>query len=573
MGNKSEDTFFEEFRYTPKYDLYYKNGKQEFILADFFPEVKRIIEYDEGLSTNKKVLDVEIHVDGKDPILVKWEKKDYVGRELEKNLPHECTIIGPSKLVTQFIGRQSRTVKTDTVYTSTGWKRMPDGELVYLNGKNSICSKGLTDKYTVELDWPYEFYQVDATPKECFDHVMGGMKNAMPDAIRIPWLAYIHSGLLNEVFRATDDLVISFSYYFIGPTGFHKTTLATNTGLNSYGKFGIDKAPASFSDTVNDIEYKASRLTDCLYLNDDIRPNSSSEDKEERISRFMGEHVSRGRLNKDGTPQEQKKIYCTTVITAEAIGNNSPSTIARAVYQRIDASSLNGDAVEKLHDDAKYFNKFTQLYIQYIINNFDDICKRSKELLPKFRRISKEEGRHSRLPNSCSQLLFSYHTILSFLRSYEYITEEEMSEQLNLAWMILQDMIREQNKLIEDNKPTSICRKALRELISRNAVKLHELLEGGSGHYTANKNTYNVIGYHDSEYTYLLGSVIDQQMIRYCRDHDIPWKVKPADLWRQFEAEGLLTTDPDGKHAARQIFINETKMRLLHFSSNFLSDD
>jgi hypothetical protein len=181
------------------------------------------------------------------------------------------------------------------VYTRTGWRKMPDGNSVYVHGGGAIGARAVEGD-SVRLTPALKPFVLPPPPegKELHDAVLHSLSLVFlaPLHITLPGLAATYRSVL-----AASDLAI----FFVGRTGVFKTQYAALLQAHFGSGFDATTLPANWSSTENALEWLAHAAKDALLVVDDYAPYGSSkavqtmEAKAERLLRAQGNNSGRQR--------------------------------------------------------------------------------------------------------------------------------------------------------------------------------------------------------------------------------------------------------------------------------------
>lgn len=245
-----------------------KNGEGwvDTAIANFTPELVELTRRDNGFEVSDAVR-FRAFRNGQYEPTVEIQKSDILSNHPDQKFGIGCRIfIGRqnAQRLAEAMQMQCETANVKTIYAQTGFREI-DGELVYLNGDNSITKDGLSDAYSVELDPDlarcYRFLNCDITDRECYQVLMHILPQVAPDWVTVPCLAYCFLSPLSSILRGK-GMEPSFSFYIVGRTGSYKSSWA-KVLLSFFGKISYaEPAPISFLDTQNAIGRKLALISD-----------------------------------------------------------------------------------------------------------------------------------------------------------------------------------------------------------------------------------------------------------------------------------------------------------------------
>lgn len=559
------------------------NGVSKEPIANHAPMLRRIVRKQDGFSTTEQI---EFHARRnhtyEPPVCV--DKKTMIGNQPHVAFSPACRIYlgrGNVSHYSEFMAVQCEDADVETIYTHTGWTISETGERVYLNGTASITKDGLCQDYSVELDpdfQHFQFYPVAASPAECFQSVVHGLDKAVPGNVHIPLLAYVFMTPLNDMLRDKGKEPC-FSLYLIGKTGSYKSSISKLL-LCFFGNFSYaDTAPITFLDTQNAIGRKLAVGADLPLLLDDRRPTNNTSDKlryegiEKFVSSAIGDRATRGRLNADSTAKMSYVARSNLIVTAEeAFVNIGSSSIARSVSVELQPDTVNFAELQALQDVPEHFNKVMQLYIQWIIEHYDQINAASDGLVKEYREVFSKAG-HARLATAFSQLMFGYTMYLLFLKDHGQLSESDGNSMIATAKSVFLEMCDKQSKKVEDEKPTVLFIELLKEMLETKRVTVSDLRKVKTvGDDVINQPTIGKghIGYRDDDYYYLIPQEVYTQVYKFYGESGYTFPASKTSLWKMFMDEGKVS--PDASRIDKRKKINGKYTRYIWLRASVLDD-
>ena len=412
---------------------------------------------------------------------------------------------------------------------------------------------------------------------DCFNTVIHKFTDAAPNWVQIPLLAYVFMTPLNGMLRE-EGKEPCFSLYLIGKTGSYKSSISKLL-LCFFGGFSYaTPSPVTFLDSKNAIGRKLGVGADLPLLLDDRRPTNNSTDKqiyegtEKFVSSAIGDRAARGRLNADSSAKESYIAKSNLIVTAEeAFVNIGSSSIARSVSIELEPGSINFNGLLYLQDNPQHFNKVMQLYIQWVIKNWEQIKQSSDKLLKEYREVFSEAG-HARLATAFSQMLFGYHMFLCFAKDMDQITEDEAASMLEQAKTVFLEMCDKQSKKVESEKPTLLFIELLKEMLETKTVNLVDLRKSGQDGTTPIVST-RTIGYRDDDYIYLIPQQAYKQVVQFYSESGYTFPASKTSLWKMFRDEGKLLPDVNADRPDRRKKLNNKSNRYIWLNADVLDSE
>ena len=525
-------------------------------IANHAPMLKRIIRKQDGFTTTEEI-EFSARRKFKAELPVSVDKKTMISSQPQVMFSPACRIYlgrGNAARYSEFMQIQCEDAEVETIYSHTGWIVTEDGQRVFLNGEHSIDKNGMTSEYKVELDPDFKcfrFFDIDVADDICLSQVDKGLMEAVPDWVSIPLLAYSFMTPLNDMLRQKGKEPC-FSLYLIGKTGSYKSSISKLL-LCFFGSIGYaETAPVTFLDTQNAIGRKLAVGADLPLLLDDRRPTNNSADKlryegvEKYVSSAIGDRATRGRLNADSTAKVSYVAKSNLIITAEeAFVNIGSSSIARSVSIELQPDTVNFQKLQELQDIPGCFNKFMQLYIQWIINHYEKVNESSDSFLKTKREAFSRAG-HARLATAFSQLSFGYVMYLLFLKDKGIISESEMDERMKRAETVFLNMCEKQSKKVESEKPTTLFTDLLKEMLETKRVyvsDLRKVREVDDKTTSVPITGKSCIGYRDDDYIYLIPQVTYTQLYSFYGESGYTFPASKTSLWKMLIDEGKVVPE------------------------------
>lgn len=538
------NTFFRELRKDA-------SGYDDIPFMNFCPQLVQLLRRDDGFTVSEKILFSAFRGGQYEPP-VELEKRDMIGNQPHVKFSPGCRVFqgkGNCAKCGEMMSMQCEDAETKTVYTHTGWKII-DGQRVFLNGENSVTAGGLTDHYSVEL---------------------------APDWLIIPSLAYCFMSPLNGMLREL-GVEPSFSFYLIGKTGSFKSSWS-KVLLSFFGRLGYaETAPCTFLDTQNALGRKLALAADVPLLLDDRRPTSNAADKlryeglEKFASSAIGDRAARGRANVDGGLRESYVARSNLIVTAEeAFLNIGSSAVARSVSVELQPDSVSLAGLQELQARPEHLNKIMQLFIQWLIERWDDLRACVLGKLAEYRAIFADAG-HPRLATAFSQLMLGYAMYLAFLQDHGQIDKLEAVTMRTRAQAVFLEMCERQTEKVEGEKPTRLFVELLRELLETKQARLCDARPRTvAGITTGNEiSAPNTIGYEDDEFFYLIPRTAYSAVTAFYAKSGYTFPASPSALWKMFMDEGAIK--PDGKRPDRRHTFNGKSGRYIHLYRHALME-
>ena len=544
-----------------------KSGITTKKLCNFLPYIVSEVSVDDGAEVKTVLRLGGVHSSGR--VL---PEIDVTGAELGtfnwliERWGADC-VLEPERSVKEYvrhaIQQTAENAERIQIYHVTGWKLI-DNHWEYLlpnDGKHDVSLRGKLSRYEKADSWTVS----DLSSA----YFMTSYFPFAPDEITLPLLAFTFLTPLNE-FLHQANCEPKFVLCLLGRTGTRKSTLAA-LFLSFFGRFNSSDLPLSFRDTANSIMYNAFSLKDMLTCIDDFHPSSKKESGKltntaQLIMRGYGDRIGRGRLKSDSTPMESRPPQGNAIITAEQAPDIGESGTARYFCLELRDGMINLNNLSKFQREAERgtLRSCMLAYTEWIKERFlkDKDTARSfvNQLKTSFHNYRNEfifsrTHCHGRVPEIYAWLMIGMEFFLSFLLSYEVISEEDYRSTFIRCRDCLYGLAKKQSANIENDKPTH-----------KFIQKLYSLIESGQAVLLDRNNPVdfkplNYIGYRDDEYFYLNADIAHKQVKRLCSEQEETFSISKNGLIKALAEEGLTVCDK-GKNT-KSIRIGDKTLRFI----------
>lgn len=265
------------------------------------------------------------------------------------------------------------------IYDYHGWDEV-DGKMLYLSGTLPNCSA----EVCVPQVHPARAAQIYLDGQAFLNvgkTVLGddGVVNSLASLKQIlPIFLYAHSGYTAKIFKeAGADM--QFVLAIIGQTNSFKTAI-------SRVLFEIfnTRPMLNFQSTARAIELYRDTCRDMVMVLDDIFKckDKAAMEKFEAVLRCFGDGIAKAKSDATFNKIEQFDVRGGCIITAENDIAGQQSSYLRFLTVHVDRDSFMGTELKKWQDDATISEKngtatklqeYFALYIQYLVENYDDI--------------------------------------------------------------------------------------------------------------------------------------------------------------------------------------------------------
>lgn len=349
-------------------------------------------------------------------------------------------------------------VPLETIYHIDGLGiRNIDDAIFFLAGDHIITpTNGNKIESNIELGDSLFKLQIDTnfTKREVFEG-MWELINLSPETGRI-LVAHVISGIVREAFIDAGFTPCSV-LIVMGESGLLKSTYIPHL-TQLYNRADGIKAETRFNSTDRFIEDVLCEYRECTAVIDDLHTAESgkirkkNEDTAEEIIRRIGDDTGRG--HKEGNTLVQKKFGGNVVFIGEYLIGKA-STIPRALVvnltKRPDGRILD---IYQRHKPL-LVSTFYYHFIQWYVDNFNEIRETIDEMLTAFRREGTDVEIHGRLRDTLFYLRTSYMFFLQFCCDSNFISEAQSVKEFKDFNDQLSELIQEQQARFRRDKEKS----------------------------------------------------------------------------------------------------------------------
>ena len=412
------------------------NGVNLSSFCDFTPTVGSLIEYKTGSSVENVSTElwVQIELDFGNDIkkdvdlpLSSIDKADWNKMDPRCNVSFK--VKNASALIAGYIRSQlsdtSLPRKTQYVLKEIGLHNI-DGKKIFLAGDRVFTRSSDTHSFGVKYGGKLFKLDIDDnfSPQEAFKG-MTELISLVP-GVGFLLLVYAIAGIIREAFIEA-GLTPETILMVIGKSGMMKSSYIVQI-TQLYNRNSGVRADSRFDATLSFIEKYLSKYRNCTVTIDDIHTAASSKIKNrnettaEEIVRQISDNIGRGHMV--GNELVQDKFDGNAVFIGEyPIG--SGSTTPRMLYVEF-TERPDGKILHKYQCEKKLLMPtFYSYFIQWYVDNFEDIKKTIIDRLTKFRTASTMPQVHGRLADTLFYLQASALIMLEYCAESEFISEDE----------------------------------------------------------------------------------------------------------------------------------------------------
>lgn len=246
-----------------------------------------------------------------------------------------------------------------------------------------------------------------------------------------------------------------------------------------FGDFERDTLPGGFKDTTNSIEKKAITLKDTLFPIDDYYPSQTQQegkrmdDVAESLFGLYGDRQARSRMRQDGkTVKMEFSARGMCIVTGESFPTFAESRTARALIIEIARGDIDLKLLSRLQIYKDELSFCMKEYIQYLIENANEIIKTSKDKFIKYRNKANEGLAHGRIPEIVATEYIAFEILLDFAIKHGAITEEQKKGLSKTSWESLMNAAKKQSLKTEENRTDNMFFSGVQELIAGKKIYL-----------------------------------------------------------------------------------------------------
>lgn len=507
-------------------------------------------------------------------------KADITGLRPDLKFPADCRYYlgkGNRERLIEFMLKQCEDKPLIDIYEHTGYI-VKDGERVFVNGSSSITCKGFTKDFIVRLPEDlagYRFLEIQDSESEIFNTLLIRYPAAVPAALYYTLVSTAFLSPLNAVLGEVGHTP-RFIPAIIGRTGSFKTTIS-NLNLNFFGVFSYnDRAPISFDDTENAVGIKLSLLDGVLASLDDRLPPTTQDVKrrtekiEQAAARMIGDRRGRGRVTSDIKLRDSFIAKGNLATTAEEMySNTGESGVARYVSIQIKQGDISVEKLVEVQNRAYHLNNAMSLYIQWVLQNWEDITSRIKGQFIDLRNKA-QSGGHFRLAEAVAHLQMGIIYFSEWLIAAKQITPEQAEQMQSKAWKIFLNLAANQEHRIVEENPTEMFIAGLREMLARKTVKVVDLAAYESGLTGLSEK---LIGYRDNRFFYLYPDATYSAIRAHYAALDKQFPLSKQTLLQRLSDEKLIETSERQTTKQKRIPSVKNPVRLIWFRADVVDEE
>ena len=528
-----------------------KKGNSEELktLSNFMPMPKKKIYIDNGLE-EEGYLEIGAVLNSKikmNPIKVNYNKLENMGWICNPSWDLLPQIYPPKsnhkEYVYAAIQNLSKDIDKEIIYEHTGFRKVNE-KLVYLYHGGAI---GANNDVKVDLSGisleRYRFTNKYYDIKECIKTSLSILDIAKKE-VTIPLLGLTYLSPLRSLFLE-ENIPLGFVTWLVGESGSQKSSLSAII-VSHFGDFERDTLPGGFKDTVNSIEKKAFTLKDTLFAIDDYYPSQTLQEGKkmdavaESLFGLYGDRQARSRMKQDGqTVKMGFSARGMCIVTGESFPSMAESRTARALIIEVARGDIDLQLLSRLQENKEQLSFCMKGFIQYIIENINDIKKSCKSKFIQYRNKANQDFAHGRIPEIIASEFMGIELFFEFANSQNVITNDYMMELKDLAWNSLITAAQKQNVRTKENRTDNMFFRGVQELLLSKTIYLKSFK---NYQQEPDEPFSKLVGYFDKEKgrCYLLPDTIYNEVVKFYGVQGIKFPGNARSTWKYLKEAGRL---------------------------------
>jgi len=328
------------------------------------------------------------------------------------------------------------------VYAHTGWRKLPNGVMVFLHADGALGQDGPVDGVEVELSGDLAKYKLPSGEGDPIEAVQATLRmlDLAPGTIVFP--------LLGAIFRAVYG-GCDFSLFLAGATGVGKSELAALAQQHFGAEMDRLHLPSSWSSTANALEATAFKAKDVLQVVDDFAPGGSMYDVQklhreaDRLLRGQGNLSGRQRMRSDTTLRPIKPPRGLILSTGEDTPHGQ-SLRARVLLMELGPKALDFTKLTAAQKDARggLYARDLAGFIRWLAGRYPVDFKTE---VARLRDQVMEADSHRRTPDIVANLAYGFRSFLDYALAAKAISEKERARLWEQAWSVFLEVARMQS--------------------------------------------------------------------------------------------------------------------------------
>ena len=463
----------------------------------------------------------------------------------------------------KYIQNKAIGIPHNTVYTHTGFRRLPGGKLVFLHAGGAIGEEPCLCELESELS-RYRLPDVPThSPKEAFSAVLDLYRLGHKDII-YPLLGFCYLAPLTH-FLNEAGVIPSFALYLKGETGSFKTSTA-NLFMAHFCEYKpFTSGVTNFRATPNYIEKLSFILKDMPLFIDDYHPTTSMEKKKmdavaQALARGAGDHAGRGRMANDTSLKTTYPPRGISLITGEDLPDIGQSGLARFYTVSFESGAIDLPEIKKFEGKAGLLGEAMFYYIKWLISIEAKLPGKLRERFQTLRQQAEVPGSHARMASNIAWLEVGLSMSYECMIHYKIMDYMDSSAALKEAHQLFIQSGMEQMRLIGNEKPVQKFLTVLEELISSGEILILNIGEA------LPCNSETVFGYREGDY-YLYPDLVFNKVVEFYRRQEGAFPVSKGRLLSDLAKLNMIQTQSGRMTVKKRIRTAQSRMLALKKSA------
>jgi len=220
--------------------------------------------------------------------------------------------------------------ESQTIYTHTGWRELPDGTMGYLHSGGAIVAENVTaPPIMTKLDRGMMHYSLPAiTTRERVAYAVRQFLKVIdlaPDSVMLPLFAAAWRAPLGAC---------DFSLFLSGQSGQKKSAIAALIQQSFGANFNARNFPENWFSTANALELSTFQAKDAIMVIDEYKPSGNAQEvakyhaKGEQVLRSIGNGSAKGRLGPNLERRADRSPRSLVIVTGEDVPRSDTSSLA-----------------------------------------------------------------------------------------------------------------------------------------------------------------------------------------------------------------------------------------------------
>ena len=295
-----------------------------------------------------------------------------------------------------------------------------------------------------------------------------------------------------------------------------------------------------------------------------------TEKIEQAAARMIGDRRGRGRVTSDIKLRDSFIAKGNLTTTAEEMySNTGESGVARYISIEIKQGDILVEKLVEVQNRAYHLNNAMSLYIQWVLQNWEDITSRIKGQFIDLRGKG-QSGGHFRLAEAVAHLQIGIIYFSKWLIAAKQITPEQAEQMLSKAWDIFLNLAAKQEHRIVEENPIEMFIAGLREMLARKTVRVVDLATYESG---LTGMSEKLIGYRDNRFFYLYPDATYSAIRAHYAALDKQFPLSKQTLLQRLSEEKLIETSERQTTKQKRIPGVKNPVRLIWLKADAVDEE